>query len=450
MTERLWRPVDIASLAAFRILFGVLMFVGLTRFALSGWIDRLYVRPTFFFEYFHAVEVWPPWGLYLHFGALAVLALMIAVGLFYRFASVAFFIGFTYVQLMDVTNYLNHYYLVVLLAGIIALLPLNAAWSLDVRRRPELARVSVPGWMIDLLRFQVAVVYINAALAKAGPDWLLHGQPLAIWLAARAGTPIFGPLFAEPWAPLAFSWAGFLYDLTIVGWLSWRRSRPLAYVTVVVFHVLTRVLFDIGMFPFIMMVATTLFFDPSWPRRFLRKRPIVEHVWAAEPRRWVAVALACWLAIQVAVPLRTHFYGGNVLWHEQGMRWSWRVMVREKNGSITYHVTVPSRSVAGATETYQVSPHDYLEWRQVNEMSSQPDLILQLAKHIASDFERRGFGHAQVRVDAWVSLNGRAPALMIDPNVDLTQVPDSVLPADWILPAPEGPPIRIRPVVAAR
>lgn len=89
----------------------------------------------------------------------------------------------------------------------------------------------------------------------------------------------------------------------------------------------------------------------------------------------------------------------------------------------------------------------YSARRQMNEMSGQPDLIIQLAKHIAADFQQRGFGAVEVRAEALDSVNGGAPALMIDPQVDLTQVEDSPAIAHWITTAPEGPPITLTPIV---
>jgi hypothetical protein len=305
--------------------------------------------------------------------------------------------------------------------------------------------------MLWALRAQVGVVYVFAALAKVGPDWLLHAQPLGIWLRARDEMPVLGPLFALPWTPLAMSWAGFLYDASIVPLLSWRRTRAFAFALVVVFHVLTRVLFEIGMFPGIMIVSTTLFFAPSWPRRFLRKAAVpAEGSRAHAPRvTGRAIAVACALVVvalaQVAIPLRHLAYGGSVLWDEQGMRFSWRVMVREKSGSVTYHVTSPARR-----KTWQVSPHDYLTWRQANEMSGQPDLMLQLAHHIAADFRRRGIDDVEVRAEARVSLNGRAPALLIDPTVDLARVEDSLARASWILPLHDDAPLAAVAIRGAR
>ena len=90
------------------------------------------------------------------------------------------------------------------------------------------------------------------------------------------------------------------------------------------------------------------------------------------------------MLVQILVPLRAHLYGGNVLWHEQGMRFSWRVMARAKNGSVTFIVRDPRDG-----RQWHVSPAKYLTRIQEREMAVQPDLILQLAHHIAREFEAR-------------------------------------------------------------
>jgi vitamin K-dependent gamma-carboxylase len=236
-TELALRPVDAASLAAFRILFGATMCFGALRLLASGWLEPMYVEPSWAFKYpgFEWVGL-PPWGVHAHYVALAILALLIALGAWHRIAAALFTIGFLYSQLYDVTNYLNHNYLVVLLGAQLALLPANAMWSIDSRRDPALHRPTIPAWMVWLLRFQIAVVYVFAGLAKLKADWLLHGQPLNLWLAARADTPLVGGWFTEPGVALAMSWAGFLFDTTIPLWLSWARTRLYAYAALVVFH----------------------------------------------------------------------------------------------------------------------------------------------------------------------------------------------------------------------
>ncbi len=445
------KPVNATGLAAFRILFGLLMAVGLARFLASGWLARFYDEPTFFFRYWGLawVPIAPVGVLAALHVALIACALALAVGYRTRTAAALFALGFAYVQALDVTNYLNHYVLVVLLAAWCVVLPVARVWSVDARRTR--GPVVVPAWVVWALRFQVGVVYVHAGLAKATSDWLLHGQPLNIWLTARTHTPLVGPWLDRPWVALAASWAGFLFDTTIVGWLSWRRSRPWAYVALVGFHALTHVWFNIGMFPFIMTLAALVFFPPGWPRALLRRAGREDATGATgataivsfpRPPRAAVIALGLVVAVQVLVPLRHLVYPGDVLWTEEGMRFAWKVMLREKSGAVTYHVRVP-----GKARELQVSPRRYLSSRQEREMSGQPDLILQLARHIAADLRAQGYGDVEIRVEAWVSLNGRAARLLVDPTRDLARVEDGLAAKEWILPGPSEPPRRLEPAI---
>ena len=467
LADALVRPVDGASLAAFRILFGLLLAGSMVRFIASGWIDKFYGEPSFHFTYwgFGWVEPLPVAGMVALHAALAVFALAIAVGFRHRLFAALFFLGFSYAELCDVTNYLNHYYLVALLSLLLVFLPASSVWSLDnyFRTRggwfpqhgerfalaaptPRRAR-AVPAWAVYLVRAQIAVVYLYAGLAKLQPDWLLGAQPLNIWLTARADTAIIGPLLDEVWVHYLLCWGAFLFDTTIVVWLSWRRTRLAAFAVLLVFHGLTGVFFNIGLFPFLMSACALIFFPPDWPRRLLGRRssPAVEPVPARPLSRPVLVAAAVFLGFQLLFPLRHLVYPGDVLWNEQGMRFAWKVMVREKHGSVTYRVRFPATG-----KTLLVSPRRYLTARQEREMAGQPDLILQLAHRIARDFEARGHRGVEVRADALVSLNGRPARPMIDPTVDLAQVPDDLSAADWITAAPDEPPILLERTALAR
>ena len=140
--------------------------------------------------------------------------------------------------------------------------------------------------------------------------------------------------------------------------------------------------------------------------------------------------MGAYCVVQMLVPLRSHLYGGNVLWHEQGMRYAWKVLVRAKHGSVRYRAELPDgRELA-------ISPREFLTLEQEREMAGQPDLILQLAHHIGDTLRARGREPVAVRVDALVAFNGRPAARMIDPQVDLLQIEDGLGRADWILPAP--------------
>ena len=446
-------PSDIAWLAAFRVLFGLSMCLSMVRFIQYGWVDELFVRPSFRFKYFGFswVEALPAGLMHALFWVLGGLALCVAAGFCFRVCALLFALGFVYLELVDVTNYLNHYYLAGLLAFLLALSPADRAFSVASLLRPGRALASIPKFWLYLFRFQVGVVYVYAGLAKAHADWLLHAQPLRIWLGSHGDFPLLGRFFATEFAPYVMSWAGFLFDTTIVAWLSWKKTRPLAYAAVIGFHALTGALFPIGMFPVIMVLSALVFFEPNWPRRltaFLTRRPVPFAPplapGALRPSRLRSAGLALALgycAFELLMPLRFLAYGGNVRWHEQGMRFSWRVMVREKNGSVTF--LVKSKRTG---RVWHVSPARYLTDLQEREMSGQPDLILELAHHVRDDFERRGYGPVEVRAEALVSLNGRRLSPLIDPTVDLATVEDGLGQARFVLPAPSEPPPHLKTI----
>lgn len=477
----LFQPLDIAALAVFRILFGLLMLVGTLRFISQGWIERLYVEPGFHFKYwgFEWVQVPGATGLYLLYGGIALSALMVALGAFYRVAIIAFWCLFTYAELMDVTTYLNHYYFVSLLALILCFLSPHRAASIDAWRRPSIAATTLPAWQTWWLRFQVGLLYLYAGLAKVEGDWLFHAQPLNLWLPTHSGLPIIGPLLGQPWIHFAFSWFAFLFDTFIIAFMLWRRARPLAFGVILVFHLFTHLFFNIGLFPFIMVFGVLIFFEPDWPRRLWRQlratgagagqhgtkaattalqagsraatvtqpgsgaATVTRSGTTAPGEAWLpwqaaaATAVLLFCTVQFLLPLRHWAYPGTVLWHEQGMRFSWRVMLREKSGSLDYRV------VDAGGRTVFVSPHRYLTAQQYREMAAQPDMILQLAHRIRDDYEARGVGPVQVYADSVVSLNARPARRMIDPEADLARISDGPQRATWILPPPTEPPPRL-------
>jgi vitamin K-dependent gamma-carboxylase len=429
------RPVDAASLAFVRIAFGLALVVLALRFFAHGWIAADYVVPRHFFTYWGLswIHPWPSPGMYVHYAVMALSALCIAVGFAYRPACIVFVTTFTYAHFCDKANYLNHYYLVSLVTTLMVFLPLDREGSLRVFLRPADRRSNVPAWVLQLLRFQFAVVYVFGAIAKMESDWLVHGEPLRIWLAANVELPALGRLFDKPWVAVVFSWCGMLFDLTIVPLLLFPKTRRPAYLVAIVFHVLTALLFKIGMFPWLMLIGATLFFDPSWARtlfsRFTRAQRN-DLVAGRSPSGFEALLIAAYVVVQLLLPLRHALYPGNTLWSEEGFRYAWRIMLIEKSGELQYTV------VDAAGRRTLVEPREYLTPYQTRQAATQPDLVLELAHIIARDFDARGVGPVRVYADARVSFNGRASAPLVDPAVDLAAQRDTLAAKPWILPAP--------------
>ncbi|MEO0575415.1 MAG: HTTM domain-containing protein [Pseudomonadota bacterium] len=442
-------PHNIAALAVFRILIGSLMCFGALRFMYNGWIERLFIDPDFHFKYwgFSWVQVPGETGLYLLYSVIAFSAFMVALGAFYRVFIVAFWCLFTYAELMDVTTYLNHYYFVSVVTFILCFLSPHRAWSVDAWRRHSIRADTLPAWQTYWLRFQVALLYFYAGLAKFETDWLLHAQPLNIWLPPLSGLPFIGPFLERTWVHFTFSWFAFAFDTFIIAFMLYKPTRIYAFSIILIFHFFTHLFFNIGLFPLIMVFAVLVFFDADWPRVVASRLGFVLNQSGSLPvrsLRWssaqvfgtATVAMFCLL--QFMIPLRHWAYPETVLWNEQGMRFSWRVMLREKSGSLRYRVILDDER-----DVVLVSPYEYLTEQQYREMAGQPDLILQLAHHIQHDYQQRGFSMVEVYADSWVSLNGRAARRMIDPAVNLAAVQDGLAIARWIEPAPtELPPLQ--------
>ncbi|MBC5994913.1 HTTM domain-containing protein [Pontibacter sp. SD6] len=416
-----------------------MMLASIVRFMLKGWVTELYVLPKVYFPYYGFEWVKPlgETGMYALFGLMALSALGIMLGLFYRWSAVLFFLSFTYVELIDKTNYLNHYYFVSVVAFLMILVPAQRHFSLDVLRKPHTWVSHVPRWAVLIFQLQLGLVYFYAGVAKLNPDWLLEAMPLRYWLPAHTHLPLIGPLLDKVWVAYLFCWFGAFYDLTIPFFLNWRKSRLLAYFTVVVFHVLTAVLFQIGMFPYIMMVSTLIFFSAGFHEKVLNwfrsianvRQPAFPKFAELSAQPLLLNLLALHFILQVLVPWRFMLYPDKLFWTEQGYRFSWRVMLMEKTGTAFFYVRDPE--TGGETE---INNRDYLTVAQEKQMSTQPDMLLQFAHMLRDDFKRKGISAPEVRTETYISMNGRGSRLFLDPNVNLAAEQESFLPKTWILP----------------
>lgn len=435
--------IEAAPLAVFRILFGLMMFLSIVRFWAYGWIDKLYIQPDFFFSYYGFEWVKPLGGYtYLIFAICGLSSLCVAVGYRYRLAIIIFFLSFTYIELMDKTTYLNHYYFISLLGFLMIFLPANAYFSVDALKNPKKAFQYVPAWSINSIKLLLGIVYFYAGLAKLNSDWLLKAMPLKIWLPSKFDIPLLGNLLSQEWVQYAFSWIGAGYDLAIPFLLCFRKTRVFAFVLVVIFHMLTRVLFPIGMFPYIMIVSTLIFFDARLHRKLLA--PIAKLFRLSREyfdngrilqgkngrlNKATTAVLTFFFVAQLLIPFRYLLYPGELFWTEEGYRFSWRVMLTEKSGYAQFKI------VDGVTgRWFYVDNADFLTPFQEKQMSFQSDFILEYAHFLKTNFENDGHRAVEVYVDSQVALNGRLSTTFIDPEVNLAAEKESFAHKTWIVP----------------
>ncbi len=434
-----WKPVSIAPLVVFRIGFGLLMFFSLFRFWWRGWINELYVTPSFHFTYwgFGWVKPLGEAGMYILFFIILLSSLLIALGFLYRIATVFFFLGFTYVELIDVTTYLNHYYFISLVAFILIWLPANRRCAIDSLLYPSIRRLTIPAWCINILRFQMAVVYVFAGLAKINYDWLVLAEPMKTWLPAKSHLPIVGQWMYESWVAYLFSWFGMLYDLLIVFFLLNSKTRNVAYFFVLAFHIATAIFFpSIGMFPFVMIVCSLIFFPAPFHEKILQrfsfdkqKNIDTKAEYHFNNKYIFSWCIAIYCLIQLLLPLRFLLYPGKLFWHEQGYRFSWRVMLMEKAGAAYFTVKDST-----GEQFYEVDNKEFLTPLQEKMMSTQPDLLLKYAYHLADVYKQRGIAAPKVYAQVYVTLNSVPSQLFIDSTVNLAAQKLSWGNYNWVLP----------------
>ena len=419
-----------------------MMLFSIIRFWSKGWIEKIYIEPSFHFTYY-GFEWVKPLGdkIYILFILCAISSALIAIGLKYKLAIITFFLSFTYIELLEKTIYLNHYYFICVLSFLLIFLPLNSSFSIDNLINNKKSN-SVPRWTIDSIKLMLGIVYIYAGLAKINSDWLLQALPLKIWLPSKYDLPIIGEtLMQENWVHFAMSWGGMLYDLLIPFLLLYKRTRTFAFLLVVFFHVFTRVLFPIGVFPYIMIISALIFFDAKFHKKIiniLKKiiNPIskrlsqinIQNVKFYSNKKIIWV-LAIFFILQLTIPLRHLSYNGNIMWHEQGYRFSWRVMLMEKLGYTTFKILDNDKN-----QFFYVQNEEFLTSYQEKQMSFQPDFILEYAHFLGKHFKSKGYENIEVFAESYVSLNGRRSQMYIDPEINLLNIKDSFKNKYWILP----------------
>lgn len=432
---------DSSSLALFRVGFGILMTLSMIRFVSKGWVEKLYLEPSFHFS-FYGFEWVKPFGdmTYLLFLISCTSAFFVALGYKYRLSIIIFFLSFTYIELMDKTTYLNHYYFISILSFLMIFLPANSYFAIDSKLKGREFK-KIPKWCTDCIKMLLFIVYFYSGLAKLNSDWLIEAQPLKIWLTSSYDLPIIGStLMQQNWVHYVMSWGGMFYDLFIAFLLLYSRTRIFAFFLVVFFHLFTAILFPIGMFPYIMIVGSLIFFEPETHDKMIKIIGSTLKFFGFKSKKTKLLKLksnnnpivlsivTVFFIIQLCFPFRYLLYPGELFWNEQGYRFSWRVMLIEKKGITNLKVLNKEDG-----KSFMVMNEKFLSEFQERQMSFQPDFILEYAHHVGEYYKKNGMNEIEIYADSYVTLNGRLSQRFIDPNVNLLDEKRGFKNKTWIL-----------------
>jgi vitamin K-dependent gamma-carboxylase len=307
--------------------------------------------------------------------------------------------------------------------------------SIDAWRNEQI-EAKVPFWNYFLLKFQFFILYFIAGLKKFSPEWL-EGYSMSHLSHHWIFFPFRAILGAELANLVIIHWFATFFDTTIVFFLIYRKTRVIATLFSLAFHLMNSRLFNIGMFPFVCIAELVLFYEFDFPRTFLtklkcfaseklimkRRLPLNEERIAGKctfKEKFTTFLVLIYCCLQLFLPY-SHFItkGYNNWRHLYGFSWDmmlseWSTMfvsVRiHDNGNNREHLLEP----LAFTDSYR--------WTQYPDMTYQYCQCIN--QNLIHDFRENSqtiltSDNFSIFFDIWCSLNGRFQQRIYNPTIDI-------------------------------
>jgi vitamin K-dependent gamma-carboxylase len=429
MLKHIFKSIDNSPLIVFRILFGFLIACESFGAILTGWVKAVFLEPQFTFSFigFEWLQPLPNNLMYVYFILMGCLGLLIMIGYRYVIAMVGFTIMWAGVYFMQKSSYNNHYYLLLLISFCMVFFPANKYASLDVKLKITKEENSMPYWISLVFITQIILLYFYASIAKLYPDWL-NGTFTKNLLQGTTTRPFFLNLFSQPWFYMFIAYAGILFDLIITPLLLIKKTRNIAFLLSIGFHLFNAVVLHIGIFPFFALSFILFFYEPETIRNLFFKNKLIltevsQNASGASLLKFIFIPF---LIIQLLLPLRHHFIKGDVLWTEEGHRLSWRMMLRERSGYLIIKI-VDNKTKNETIYNY----HKNLSSKQARQLPTKPDFIWQYCQRIKKEYFEKDIS---IYLDCKNSVNRGPYKTLIDPETDFVKAEwNHFKHNDWIL-----------------
>jgi hypothetical protein len=430
--ESLFKPVSINPLIIFRVAFGCALFIWATGMLFSGEVYNQYIEPHFFFHYryFQWLKPLPGPLMYIVFFLLSALAVMIAVGFYFRLSVFSFLSLLCYIILIDKSAYLSYYYFMLLLLVMLFFSPAFRMFSIDILRKPSIRADYVPHWCILAFKLQILAVFYFAGMAKLNSEWLFAGSPVSIWLdrlmiewGVDMGTR---PFFV---ISIIISWTLILFDFLLPHFLMDYKTSGKAYVILVIVQLFGFVLFPVGYFPFLMIFSSIIFLRESLINEMIsRVSYFLYDIFQFKTeifkmrggvmlnyrnKKLFPVLIAIFFSVQIILPVALFLKWGSKKWATSAFQFSWQLFINHKEGNLEawYYLN------DGMTRQ-NLNLNDYLTEGQKKRMLTDPNLIIQFTEVLNKDYSDKNL---KLIARATISKNGGGPILLIDSEKSLEQ-----------------------------
>ncbi len=444
--QLMFKKVDNSQLVIFRIFFGLLMLLESWGAIATGWVKEAFVIPesTFTFMGFEWTQVLLGNFMYGYYIVMGIMGILIMVGYRYIFACLSFFMMWGLTYFMQKSHYNNHYYLVWLISGFMAIIPANRYYSIDAKQHPFIKQNWTRYWTVFIFQIQIAIVYVYASLAKLYPGWLenkflsLRLKRAANWFRNEMSWDAYANFLEIESVQYFQVYAGIFFDLLVVPMLLFKRTRTIALIATLTFHIANSITLQIGIFPYF-AIAFAVFF---YPRKRIQQLFFKSKTFYQDVNKNVDFSnfqylgfglIFFYFIIQLALPVRHWFIEDNVLWTEEGHRLSWRMMLRTKS---THSFKLEYLDTETNTRK-PINKFNYAARRQINVAASKPDMIWQLIQRIQDDMDKKGIKYDGIYAQSMVSINGGKYYPLIDHNYNLKGIDwNRFSHQEWLLPCP--------------
>lgn len=429
-------PIPGHVVGLFRIIFGGFMVYEMIDYIQIDLVTNAFVLPKIQLEYFDFIKPLPTAVLHGMLYTMLVCAALIALGVLFRPACFVFGSFYLYFLLLDKGIFNNHLYLFILLAFVLGFTHADRFLSLsNLWRKQGTSDLMVQRWEVFIFQLHFAIVYFYGGLAKLNPDWLLHYQPVKRMIEVYPDTGLLAKWLKLGFQPPLLSYGGLIFDLVVPFLLWWKPTRKWTLIPLVYFHISNTLTFDdIGIFPYIMLASTAIFFEVG-------ELPILRNLAKSSQRKvvlldspsWSKQVLLAYVVFQLLFPFRGLFLPNPVNWTMIANRFAWRM--KSQSRELTEMVFTIQDGPTG--QRMPVDIKTFINTMQINAVAHDVAAVASVARGLARIGKEKGMADPLVHASIKVKWNGRPPANTVNPEVELsTMRVNPFKKLDWVMPMP--------------
>lgn len=438
ISKKIFSSINGINIAIFRFLFGLVIFWEVARlFIWNDYAYYKYINTVFHFKYpyFEWVKQAPDSVMYYIIALVAFLALLFSVGLFHKVVGPLLFMGYTYLELIDISYWNNHYYFYSLLLFLFIFIRPSFIASYKIRK---MKFQDSQWWELNILKFLVVLVLFFGGIAKlSNADWMNGSATYSLISVEMSKKEIYlshSTLQMYAWFTL---WFGIGIDLFTGFLLLHRKTIIFALLLLVPFNILNAYLFNIGSFPYAMLSALLLFFPKKWFDYIFKQitfkfEPVESKVPIAS--NWKIFFIALFVFMQTSLPLRHFFIEGNAFWTGEGKLYAWHMMSGVTHAENNGFIVTAMSPYTNEMEQHTIDLKKYLSNPQIRALSKFPFLAYQFAQLVKYEMESEGYSELKVYSSLYLGKNGKKTKPVISPFTNLLEVDISYTSHnDWIL-----------------